>query len=691
MTSRPWNRPLAALGCAIVLVGVAALSACSAPAANTAPATKITLAFSAWPGWFPWQVAQEQGLFAANSVDVELKYFDNYTDSLNALATGDVDANSQTLNDTLVSVSGGAKQTIVLVNDNSTGNDQIIAGTGIASVADLKGKTSRRRAGHGRPLPAAAGAAEGRADRKDVTDQAAADRRRGGRVQGRAGRRRRRVRAVHHDRPGASGQQGDRHLEGLPRRDPGPPGRSTAAFVAEHPDRGPGGGQDLVRHASSGSPATRTTRIEIMAKRGRGERRGLPDLRRRYHDLHPGAEPCRVHPGTTPANLELPGRPDRRVPGEHRAGRDKPSLDGLLEPKFVKAVARSEPLTVRGAASVDTARRRLPRGVRGGRRCRGAGRPGGAAAARHPDPDPRRAGVGAGGAVLAVPLAGLVVAERQRSGDRRTFLPAAGAAFRPAWRWCGRASCSTDVSATVQRVLLGLRPRGARFRAARRRRWAASGPARPCSSRSSGCCATCRPRAFIPLLIIWLGLGEPPKIALIFLGTVFFNTLMTADVVRGVPMRAHRRLVHARRPDRRGAPQGDHPALAARHDRRRPGQRRRRLELRRGGRADRVRVRAGLPDRPRAPGSGRSTGSSRCSSSSALIGLAIDIALRVLRDRVGRWVREHPARSNWRTSAKDYRAGSARALRRHRPARPAWASSCASWARAAPASRPCCR
>ena len=41
--------------------------------------------------------------------------------------------------------------------------------------------------------------------------------------------------------------------------------------------------------------------------------------------------------------------------------------------------------------------------------------------------------------------------------------------------------------------------------------------------------------AFIPLLIIWLGLGEPSKVALLFIGTVFFNTLMTADVVRLVP------------------------------------------------------------------------------------------------------------------------------------------------------------
>jgi NitT/TauT family transport system permease protein len=41
--------------------------------------------------------------------------------------------------------------------------------------------------------------------------------------------------------------------------------------------------------------------------------------------------------------------------------------------------------------------------------------------------------------------------------------------------------------------------------------------------------------AFISLLIIWLGVEEAPKVALIVLGTVFFNTVMTADVVRNVP------------------------------------------------------------------------------------------------------------------------------------------------------------
>lgn len=41
--------------------------------------------------------------------------------------------------------------------------------------------------------------------------------------------------------------------------------------------------------------------------------------------------------------------------------------------------------------------------------------------------------------------------------------------------------------------------------------------------------------AFIPLLLIWFGLGETPKIALLVIGTIFFMTLMVADSVRLVP------------------------------------------------------------------------------------------------------------------------------------------------------------
>ncbi len=138
----------------LCLISVAFIVGCTNPAvyiktttatkpvvtANTSGLKAVNLGFSAWPGWFPWQVTQEKGIFEANKVPVDLKWFDGYLESISTLTAGQIDANSQTLGDTVSSVAGGAEQVVVLVNDNSTGNDKIIVREGINSVADLKGK-----------------------------------------------------------------------------------------------------------------------------------------------------------------------------------------------------------------------------------------------------------------------------------------------------------------------------------------------------------------------------------------------------------------------------------------------------------------------------------------------------------------------------------------------------------------------
>ncbi len=131
----------------IFIFGLAIAVSCtpSQPTSNSASTTPaktspIQMGFSAWPGWLPWQVAQEEKLFAANKVKVDLKWFDGYLDSINALSAGQLDANTQTLNDTISSIAAGAEQVIVLVNDNSTGNDKIIVRDGIKTIGDLKGK-----------------------------------------------------------------------------------------------------------------------------------------------------------------------------------------------------------------------------------------------------------------------------------------------------------------------------------------------------------------------------------------------------------------------------------------------------------------------------------------------------------------------------------------------------------------------
>lgn len=100
----------------------------------------IKIGLSPWPGWIPWYLVEEKGFFNKYGVNVELKWFPVYSDSLQALATGKVDANSQTLSDTLSPVSNGLPLKVILVNDNSFGGDGVVAKPQYKTMADLKGK-----------------------------------------------------------------------------------------------------------------------------------------------------------------------------------------------------------------------------------------------------------------------------------------------------------------------------------------------------------------------------------------------------------------------------------------------------------------------------------------------------------------------------------------------------------------------
>lgn len=107
----------------------------------------LTVGYSAWPGWFPMAVAEQKGFFDKAGLDVDLKFFADYTASLDALVAGKVDVNSQTLNDTIFGVGSGSEQKIIVAGDNSTGNDAIICDKSISSIEDLRGKTVAAEAG----------------------------------------------------------------------------------------------------------------------------------------------------------------------------------------------------------------------------------------------------------------------------------------------------------------------------------------------------------------------------------------------------------------------------------------------------------------------------------------------------------------------------------------------------------------
>jgi NitT/TauT family transport system substrate-binding protein len=331
-------RKALALGAVIsLLAAVAACGTKDTPATGTS-GPKVTLAFSAWPGWFPWEVAEKQGLFAANGVDVELKYFDNYLDSLTALSTGNVTANSQTLNDTLISISapGAPKQTIVLVNDNSTGNDQIIAREGINSVADLKGKTvaveqgtvdhfllllALQKAGLKgedvtiKALPTADAAAAFKAEQVDAVGAFAP------------------FTTTALERPGSKAMATSKEFPGAI------PDHLVfqANFVAEHPDTV----QAVVKtwfDTLAWISAHRDAALEIMA-----EKAGVSVTDYTSYDIGTtifsrDQNVAAFTPGATAANLDYQAEQISDFLVATGLAPAKPSLDGLFEPKFVKAL-----------------------------------------------------------------------------------------------------------------------------------------------------------------------------------------------------------------------------------------------------------------------------------------------------------------------------------------------------------------
>ena len=142
--------PLAAMACVALSSGCGQKTATttntvtspgSPPTATTSDANgAITIGYSDWPGWTAWAIAEQQGFFKKHNVNVKLVWFPNYTDSLNAFAANQVDANCQTWSDTMGPLAQGQAAKVVLINDNSAGNDGIVAGPGIKSVKDLKGK-----------------------------------------------------------------------------------------------------------------------------------------------------------------------------------------------------------------------------------------------------------------------------------------------------------------------------------------------------------------------------------------------------------------------------------------------------------------------------------------------------------------------------------------------------------------------
>ena len=100
----------------------------------------LQIGVTIWPGWMPWWIVEEKGYFDEVGVKAKIVKFKRHADDMSAFAGKQLDATHMILADVIIPASKGVPGRIVLITDESSGADGIIAKTGIESIKDFKGK-----------------------------------------------------------------------------------------------------------------------------------------------------------------------------------------------------------------------------------------------------------------------------------------------------------------------------------------------------------------------------------------------------------------------------------------------------------------------------------------------------------------------------------------------------------------------
>ena len=117
---------------------LALVTATVAPAPAQDP--RVTIAMSGWTGFAPLTLAEKAGLFKKNGVDATIKFIPQKDRHL-AIASGDVACAATTVETWLVWNANGVATRQVVQLDKSYGADGMVVRSGIAKIADLRGKT----------------------------------------------------------------------------------------------------------------------------------------------------------------------------------------------------------------------------------------------------------------------------------------------------------------------------------------------------------------------------------------------------------------------------------------------------------------------------------------------------------------------------------------------------------------------
>ena len=125
----------------LLLLSIVLVTACGRTSITSKPELPpLRVAYNLWPGYFPMEIASEQGFFAAQGVKVEPVYSENYLATLSDFSTGKYDGFTTTLGGIMSIIGKNPNIHIVLETDQSAGADALVVQRDINSATDLKGK-----------------------------------------------------------------------------------------------------------------------------------------------------------------------------------------------------------------------------------------------------------------------------------------------------------------------------------------------------------------------------------------------------------------------------------------------------------------------------------------------------------------------------------------------------------------------
>lgn len=103
--------------------------------------TKVSLGMVPWPAFELFYLAEEEGIFEKNGLDVDIQEFSSTTDNSSAFVGGQLDFCTYASSESISPFAEGADFKVVLLADKSNGCEGLVTTSDIKTVKDLKGKT----------------------------------------------------------------------------------------------------------------------------------------------------------------------------------------------------------------------------------------------------------------------------------------------------------------------------------------------------------------------------------------------------------------------------------------------------------------------------------------------------------------------------------------------------------------------